>query len=98
MKKKDPSENSSQLGNLIERYKKILKPPQASVEKECIGVIKEVCGLFLEPQQVVYTVASRTLYIKAPSLIRSELMLHKTEIITAFRMRLGETNYPTNIL
>jgi dienelactone hydrolase len=98
MKKKDPSQSSAQLGNLLLRYKKILKPPQASVEKEAIVVIKEVCGLELQVGQISYTVATRTLYIKAPSLLRSELLMRRTGILEALRSRLGDDSYPTTIL
>jgi hypothetical protein len=98
MDKKDPSENVSQLGNLIERYKKILKPPQASVEKEFIMVAKEVVGIELKPNQVSYTVSTKTIYIKAPSLLRSELLLYKVEILLNLKERLGDQNSPTTIL
>lgn len=98
MQKKDPSQNSAQLGNLLERYKKIFKPPQASVEKEAIEVVKHVCGIQLLPHQLSYTVATKTLYIKAPSLLRSELLMHRSTIVTELRTRLGEGNAPTTLL
>ena len=96
--KKNPGDNIQQLGNLIERYKKILKPPQASVEKVAIDVIKERFGITLQPNQISYTVASKILAIKAPSLIRSELMRQSGEIKAELRNRLGEHNSPTTLI
>ena len=98
MKKKDPTENHSQLGNLLERYKRCFTPPQASVEKECITVIKEVCDIGLLPHQVSYTVSTRTIAIKAPSLLRSELRLHHEAILVALGKRLGNKNSPHTII
>lgn len=98
MLKKNPGDNIQQLGNLIERYKKILKPPQSSVEKVAIEVIKKQFGISLQPTQLSYTVASKILVIKAPSLIRSELMRQSSEIIHELKQRLGEHNSPTTLL
>ena len=98
MQKKDPSQNNAQLGNLLERYKKIFKPPQASVEKEAVAVIKDICGFELLPHQLVYTVATKTLYVKAPSLVRSELLMQRERIVAELRQRLGDGSAPTTIL
>lgn len=96
--KKDPKENKNQLGNLLERYKRILKPPQASVEKEAIIVIESITGITLQPQQINYTVVSRTLVIKAPSIIRSELKIHHPDIVKELQSRLGVQNAPSVII
>lgn len=96
--KKDPTENETQLGNLLERYKKLIKPPQASVEKEAIIVIKELTDITLLPQQLSYTVSTRTLSIKAPSVLRSELFQHRSRILEGLHLRLGAQNAPHTIL
>jgi hypothetical protein len=98
MKKKDPSESVHQLGNLLARYKAVLKPPQASVERECIMVVKEVTGIELLPQQVSYTVATKTLVLKTPSLLRSELLLQRQGILIELKKRLGEKRAPDVII
>lgn len=98
MRKKDPNESEHQLGNLLLKYKALLKPPQASVEKECIKVIQEVTRIELLPHQVSYTVSTRTLNIKAPSLLRSELMLHREAILGGLKRQLGEKSAPTTLL
>jgi hypothetical protein len=98
MKKKDPNESMHQLGNLLLKYKSLLKPPQASVEKECITAITHVTGITLLPHQVSYTVATKTLILKAPSLVRSELMLRRGDILEECKRRLGEKGSPETIL
>ena len=98
MKKKDPTENNNQLGNLLQRYKKCFTPPQASVEKECIIVIKKICDIGLLPHQVSYTVATRTIAIKAPSLLRSELRFHHEAILIELKKYLGDKNSPNTII
>jgi hypothetical protein len=96
--KKDPMFDASQLGNLLERYKKVLKPPQASMEKECLEVIKEITTLELNPKQITYTVATKTISITAPSILRSELKRSYPEIIKALQKRLGVQNAPDTII
>jgi len=96
--KKDPTQNENQLGNLLARYKKIFKPPQASVEKECIAVIIEVCGITLLPHQIEYQVATKTLQLKTPSLLRSELKLKSGLILAELAKRLDASTTPTTLL
>ncbi len=98
MKRKDPRSNIQQLGNLLELYKKRFKPPQASVEKECLLVIKELTTLSLTLDQVTYTVATRTLTINAPSLIKSELRFYHTQILSEVQKRLSRDSAPQVIL
>ncbi len=96
--KKDPTQNSTQLGNLLARYRSIFKPPQATVEKECISVIAEVCGVTLLPHQIEYRVATRTLQLKTPSLLRSELKMKSNLILTELAKRLDASTTPTTLL
>lgn len=76
------------VGSLFEKYAKTLKPPQRSVEKMACEAIQAIVGCVLEDNQVSYTVATRTLYIKAPALLRSEIKLHGSEILAVLRDRL----------
>jgi hypothetical protein len=98
MRKKHPTENYNQLGNLLERYKKHFKPPQASVEKVCISAIRDISGIPLGAHQITYTVNSRTIAINAPSLIKSELKTHHTAILIELEKRLGIGGAPTTII
>jgi hypothetical protein len=76
------------VGSLFEKYAKTLKPPQRSVEKMACEVIEAIVGCVLTSEQVSYTVSTRTLYVKAPALLRSEIKLHSNEILEVLRDRL----------
>ncbi len=98
MDKKDPTQNDSQLGNLLLRYKKIFKPPQQSVLEEVVRVVKEITFLDVTTSQFTYHVPSRTIYIKTPSLLRVEILRSKPVILKALRERLGEHHGPTELI
>lgn len=96
--KKDPTQNASQLGNLLAKYQKLFKPPQATVEKACIEVIADVCGVTLLPHQVEYNVATKTLQLKTPSLLRSELKMKSQLVLDELAKRLDASTTPTTLL
>jgi hypothetical protein len=98
MKKKDPTLHEGQLGNLLLRYKKVLKPPQQSVIKEVVQVIQEVLGVTVATSQLTYQVTARIIYIKTPSLIRSEILRAKPKILTVLKERLGEQVAPIDLI
>jgi uncharacterized protein YqiB (DUF1249 family) len=98
MERKDPRSNRQQLGNLLELYKKRFKPPQASVEKECLAVIEELTPFTLTLEQVTYTISTRTLAITAPSIIKSELRLYHQQILVEVQKRLTESSAPQVII
>lgn len=85
------------LGDLFERYRTRIKAPQASVEKECLLIIKELTQFDLELSQVEYTVSTRTLSLRVPSVLRTEILLKKPEILERFKSHLGADSCPTYI-
>lgn len=85
------------IGDLFEKYRKYFKAPQASVEKECVVVIKEVTGFDVPFEQVEYTVSTRSLYLKVPSILKSELKFHYSNILKLLVKRLGVDVAPKNI-
>lgn len=84
--------------DLFAKYRTTLQAPQKSVELESIRVIGEITRIKLNEDQVKYTVASRTLSIKASSLIKQELKFHHESIIKELKKRLGEKSSPQCIL
>lgn len=88
----------TKVGSLFDKYLKVLKPPQSSVEKVACEVINEVVGCRLLPHQVSYTVATRTLYVKAPGLIRTEVTLKRTEVLYRLKERLPGNDSPETLL
>lgn len=85
------------VGSLFDKYKNILQPPQATVLAEVIEVIDDVCGIVLQKKYIKYSVATKTISILAPSVLKQEIMRKQTEILIHLRGRLG-TKAPTKIL
>lgn len=86
------------VGDLFEKYRKLLKPPQASVEKECLEAIKEVTGFDLSDYKITYTVSTRTISISAPSVLKTEIKFSQEKILSQLKNSLGETNCPKVII
>lgn len=87
-----------QLGDLFLKYKTHFKAPQTSVEKECVAVIKEVSGFTITPDQVAYTVSTRTVSLRVPSVLKSELRFHQQAILRELENRLGKDGCPKVLL
>jgi hypothetical protein len=85
------------LGDLYERYRTKIKAPQASVEKECLVIIKELTQFDLKLSQLEYTVSTRTISLRVPSILRTEILFRKTEILEKLKAHLGADNCPTYI-
>ena len=98
MKKKPATLNESQIGNLLERHRKNLKPPQSTIERLSASVIKEVTGFSIKPEQVSYAVSTRTITLKVPSIVRSELKQHYKKILTELKKQTSEETVPKTIL
>lgn len=96
--KKPADNNESQIGNLLLRYKKHIRPPQASVEKDCIEVIKEITGFQLKVDQVTYTVSNKTVHLQIPSVLKSEIKAQYPIILLTLKNRLTAAHSPTTIL
>ena len=85
------------ISDLFERHLKNIKPPQASVEKEFITTCAEVAHITLKPEQCTFTVGTKTIYLTAPSLLKSEIQKNKREILSTLKAKLG-TSSPTEII
>lgn len=97
-RKKGEDKPARLLGGLFEKYKKILKAPEASVTNEFRVVVDELIGIKLKQEQITYKPASRIIYLKTPAPVRSEIKLHKEEIITHLKARLGVSQAPLDVL
>jgi hypothetical protein len=85
------------VGSLFDKYKNILQPPQAIVLTEVAEVIKDVCGVALPKKYLKYSVATKTISVIAPSVLKQEVMRREGEIMLHLRGRLG-TKAPKKIL
>ncbi len=79
---------------LFERYKKLLKPPQQTVQNVMAEVIFDVTGHKILVTSIQYTVATKTLSLKISSLLKQEILKHHEELLAHAKGRLGEQNAP----
>ncbi len=86
------------ISSLFEVYKKRLRAPQGTVVSGCVEVVKDLLGITLEARSCEYSPQTRILHIKAHGPMKTEIFLHKEEILTHLRGRLGDKSSPTQIL
>ena len=86
-----------QIGSLFEKYKKNLRPPQASVEQEAAVVIQELTSIPVRVEQLSYTLGTRVLTLQTPSVVRSEVLKQKEAILKELQYRLGKKHGPKDL-
>ena len=75
----------TKISSLFVKYQATLRPPQASVERVVCTAVNEVVGCALTPERVRYTVANKTIYITAPSVLKQEIRLLIPDILEVVR-------------
>jgi hypothetical protein len=93
-----PKSAPTKIGDLFEGYRKRLQAPQKSVIAVAIEVIHDLLGVSLDAKVFSYSPHTKTLSIKAPGMVKSEITLQKTEILAHMKGRLGEKSAPTTII
>ncbi len=78
----------TKISSLFAKYQATLKPPQASVERVVCAAVNEVVGCTLTPDKVRYTVATKTIYISAPSVLKQEIRMMTPDILSAVRLEI----------
>lgn len=86
------------LSDLFAKYTSLLSAPQSSVIAVAVEVIEDVCGVTVPLGQVSYSTSTRTLSLRVSGPIKTEVALHKTEILAHIAGRLGTKNTPKNIV
>ena len=94
MKEYSAPKKMKQIGDLFLKYKKTLKPPQKTVEKACLDKIFIITGFKLNPEQITYTLSTRTVFLKVPSILKSEIKFHYQTILDDLEKELGKANSP----
>jgi hypothetical protein len=88
----------TKLSSLFEKYTKLLKAPQGVVVDAFREVVQDVLNLDIPKEKITYTVRSRTLSVAVFGPRKSEIQLHKREIISHLKGRLGEQSAPLEII
>lgn len=85
------------LSDLFAKYTR-LKAPQTHVVEVFTEVVADVLQITLKEGTVRYSTHNKTLTITAAGAIKSELLLHKQELLTHLKGRLGPQNAPVEII
>ncbi len=91
-------EGVKKVGDLFEKYARTLRAPQGSVVKVFCEVVEDVLGLSLVSDQVKYSPHDRVLHLKTHGSLKSELLIHKTELLAHTKGRLGEQSAPVDMV
>lgn len=86
------------LGDLFSKYQTKFRAPQASVEKACVEAILKVTNHKINEELVVFTVSTRTISLKVPSILKSEIKFKHKEILKDLEQKLGKDVSPKIIL
>lgn len=86
------------VGDLFDKYRQTLKAPQKTVVRAFCEVVDDLLDITVDEKKISYTPASRTLSFKVGGPLKSEILLHKQEIMTHLKGRLGEKSAPKDIL
>ena len=86
------------INQLFEKYKQRLVAPQGSVKKCFCEVVEDLYGFSIKAEQLDYSTYSKTLTLKVPGALKTELMLHKSEIMAHLKGRLGAQNAPKTLI
>lgn len=86
------------LSDLFEKYKTTLKAPQGTVVECFREVVEDVIGIPVRKESIKYTVYSKTLSVSVSGPLKSEIKLHKEEILSHMKGRLGEQSAPSDII
>ena len=85
------------LGSLFERYQRILVPPQASVEKRVAEILTDITPLTITPDQVTYSVGSKTISLQVHSVLKSEISHYNVAVLDQLKTEMGIKNSPKSI-
>ena len=88
----------TKISNLFDVYKKRLKAPQGTVIDAFIEIVTDLISVTLTKKQCSYSVFNKILYLNVSGPAKMEILIHKKEILTHLKGRLGEKSAPKNIL
>ena len=101
----NPDNNRKQRGqgiikvsDLFKKYKDVLKAPQGVVVTAFIEVIFDLLGVRIEKEHCTYSVATKTLAVRVPGMIKSEIKLRKKLILQLIGQKIGVKSAPNEIL
>lgn len=86
------------IGSLLERYRRVLRPPQGIVLDAFCAAAEEYLSAPLPRTAVQYNVHTQTVSVRVGGPHKSEILLHKHALLATCREVLGERNAPKHIV
>ncbi len=86
------------ISDLFKVYADRLRAPQKTVVSTFIEVIEDLFHIQIRAEQCNYSVATKTLTVHTFGPLKSEIIVHKKEILAHLKGRLGEKSTPKEIL
>ena len=91
-------EGIKKIDSLFDKYKKVLKAPQGVVVDSFIEVVNDLVGVEIPKERIKYSTHTKTLSLTISGPLKSEILLHKDEIVAHMKGRIGAQSAPKNIL
>ncbi len=91
-------EGIKKLSDLFVKYQNTLKAPQGSVVKEFCEVVEDILDITVNKDEVSFNTANKTIVLKCSGVIKSEIKLHKKEVMNHLKGRLGVSSAPKEII
>lgn len=91
-------EGTKKIGDLFLKYQQNLKAPQSHVVANFCEVIEDLLEIKINPKEVKFSTYTKNITLTTKGALKSEILLHKDEILTHLKGRLGVKNTPQNIL
>jgi len=74
------------VGDFLKRFKNLM-PPDRPARKACRSAVKKICGVELSDGDVV--VRGKVVFLLTKAVVKSEVMLHKEEVLIHLNKTLG---------
>ena len=91
-------EGVKKLSHLFEKYTTSLIAPERTVINTCIEVVDDLYGWKLERSHFAYSPHTKILSITTSGPLKTELLLHKPEILEHLKGRLGVRSAPKDLI
>lgn len=88
----------TKLSSLFDKYKKILKAPEASVVAAFLEVVEDMFAVRMSAKKISYNPSTRLLSVHGLGALKSEIRMREKEVLAHLRGRLGEKSAPTRIV
>lgn len=86
------------ISELFEKYKKTLKAPQKTVINVFQEVVKDILSFDIPFEKIQYSPNTKVLFVGMHGPGKSEVLLHKDEILLHMKGRLGEKSAPLDVV